>query len=101
METKIKDLIASLDLTQEIINETKLQNQNKIKNDEERNVREWRKQLDYLMNVYNKEQNDDNVDNLLKLLVKNLNKMKLHIQKTIDTIINQHAKDITESNKFI
>ena len=68
METKIKDLIVSLDLTQEIINETKLQNQNKIKNDEERNVREWNKHLDYLMNIYNKEQNDDNVDNLLKFV---------------------------------
>ena len=40
MDTKIKDLIDSLDLTQETRNEIKLQNQNKIKNDEERNVRE-------------------------------------------------------------
>ena len=64
MDTKIKDLIDSLDLTQETRNEIKLQNQNKIKNDEERNVREWNKHLDYLMNICNKEQNDDNVDNL-------------------------------------
>ena len=35
------------------------------------------------------------------LLVKNLKKMKLHIQKTIDTIINYHGNDITESNKLI
>ena len=68
MDTKIKDLIDSLDLTQETRNEIKLQNQNKIKNDEERNVREWNKHLDYLMNIYNKEQNDDNVDNLLKFV---------------------------------
>ena len=56
----------SLDLTQETRNEIKLQNQNKMKNDEERNVRESNKHLDYLMNIYNKEQIDDNVDNLLK-----------------------------------
>ena len=37
-----------------------------MKNDEERNVRESNKHLDYLMNIYNKEQIDDNVDNLLK-----------------------------------
>ena len=68
MDTKIKYLIDSLDLTQETRNEIKLQNQNKIKNDEERNVREWNKHLDYLMNIYLKEQNDENVDNLLKFV---------------------------------
>ena len=36
---KTKDLIDSLDLTEETRNEIKLQNQNKRKNDEERNVR--------------------------------------------------------------
>ena len=46
----------------------KLQNQNKRKNDEERNVRVWNKHLDYLRNIYNKEQNDDSVDILLKLV---------------------------------
>ena len=66
LDIKIKDLIDYLDLAQEIRNEMKLQNRNKIKNDEERNVREWNKHLDFLMNIYNKEQNDDNVDNLLK-----------------------------------
>ena len=35
MDTKIKDLIDSLDLTQETRNKIKFQNQNKIKNDEE------------------------------------------------------------------
>ena len=44
MDTKTKDLIESLDQTEEIGNEIKLQNQNKKtkktkKNDEERNVR--------------------------------------------------------------
>ena len=68
METKIKDLTDTLDLTQETRNEIKRQNQNKIKNDEERNVREWNKHLDYLMNIHNKGQNDDNVDNLLKFV---------------------------------
>ena len=55
MDTQIKYLIDYLDLTQETTNEIQLQNQNKIKNDEERNVREWNKHLDYLMNIYNKE----------------------------------------------
>ena len=40
MDTKRKDLIDSLELTQETKKEIRLQNQNKIKNDEERNVRE-------------------------------------------------------------
>ena len=68
MDTKRKDLIDSLELTQETKKEIRLQNQNKIKNDEERNVREWNKHPDYLMNIYNKEQNDGNVDNLLKFV---------------------------------
>ena len=34
----------------------------------EKNIREWNKHLDYLMNVYNQEQNDDRVDNLLKFV---------------------------------
>ena len=80
----------------------KLQNQNKIKNDEERDVREWNKHFDYLRNIYNKEQNDYSVDNLLKFVgQKPGTKMKLHIQKTIDTIINYQAKDITKSNRLI
>ena len=68
VDTKIKDLIDSLDLTEETRNEIKLQNQNKRKNDEERNVRELNKHLDYLMNTYNQEQNDDSVDHLLKFV---------------------------------
>ena len=68
MDTKIKDLIDSLDLTEETRNEIKLQNQNKRKNDEERNVRAWNKHLDYLMNIYNEEQNDDSMGNLLKFV---------------------------------
>ena len=40
IDTKIKDLIHSLDISHETRNEIKLQNQNKIKNDKERNVRE-------------------------------------------------------------
>ena len=79
MDTKIKELTDSLDLTEETRNKIKLQNQNKRKNDEERNVREFKKHLDYLMNIYHKEQNEDSVDNYEKLLVKNLKKMKLHI----------------------
>ena len=53
------------------------------------------------MNIHNREQNDENVDNLLKFVGQIPEQMKLHIQKTIDTIISNHAKDITESNKLI
>ena len=65
--TKTKYLIDSLDLTQQTRNEIKLQNKSKIKNDEERNVTDY-KHLDYLMNIYNKERNDGSMDNLLKLV---------------------------------
>ena len=68
MNTKIKDLIDSLDLTEETRNEIKLQNQSKRKNDEERNARKWNKHLDYLMNIYNKDENDVSVGNLLKFV---------------------------------
>ena len=68
MNTKRKDLIDSLDLTEETRNEIKLQNQNKRKNNEERNVRKWNKHLDYLMNIYNKDENDASVGNLLKFV---------------------------------
>ena len=40
MDAKRKDLIDSLELTQETRKEIRLQNQNKIKNDDERNGRE-------------------------------------------------------------
>ena len=53
-------------MTQETKNKIKLQNQNKIKDDEERNVREWSKHLHYLMDIYNKEQNS--VDNILEIV---------------------------------
>ena len=59
MDTRIKHLIDLLALTKKTKNGIKLQNQNKINNDEETNVREWTKQLDYFMYIYN-------VDNLLK-----------------------------------
>ena len=40
MDAKRKDLIDSLELTHETRKEIRLQNQNKIKNDDERNARE-------------------------------------------------------------
>ena len=101
MDTETKDLVDSLDLTQEIRNEMKLQNQNKVKNDKERNVREWNKHLDYLMNIYNKEQNDDSVNNSLKFDGQKPEKNETTHSNTVDIIINYHAKDITESNKLI
>ena len=46
----------------------KIHIQNKIKYDEEWNIREWSKHLDYFMDICNKEQDDDSVDNLLKFV---------------------------------
>ena len=68
METKITDLIDSLDLIEEARNEIKHWNRDKRKNGEERNVREWNKHPDYLMNIYNQGQNDDSLDSLLKFV---------------------------------
>ena len=41
---------------------------NEIQKGEERNVREWRKHLDELVNTFSQEQNDTNIDNLLKIV---------------------------------
>ena len=101
MDTKINDLIDSLDLTQETRNKIILQYQNKIKNDEERNVGEWKKHLEYLMNIYHKEQNHDNVDKLLKFSGQKPEQSETTHSKTIDTLINHHANDVTESSKLI
>ena len=38
------------------------------KENEERNVREWQKHVDKLVNTFNQEQNDNNIDNLLKIV---------------------------------
>ena len=96
MEEQIKLTINSLDLTTE-----KRENfyVNKIQKGEERNVREWRKHLDKLVNTFNQEQNDNNIDNLLKLLEVIL---KLNIiQKTSFSITKTHGENITEGNKFV
>ena len=66
-EHENKDFFDSLDLTQETKNERKLQNQNII-NHKEKNFGEWSKHLDYLMAADNNEQDDDDVDNLLKFV---------------------------------
>ena len=95
LDIKIKDLIDYLDLAQEIRNEMKLQNRNKIKNDEERNVREWNKHLDFLMNIYNKEQNDDNVDNLLKRVGQKPKKKRNYSFKKLSTPLSTTTQKIS------
>ena len=39
-----------------------------IQKGEERNIREWRKHLDKLVNTFNQKQNDTNINNLLKIV---------------------------------
>ena len=65
MEEQIKLTINALDLTTEERDNFYV---NEIQKGEERNVREWRKHLDKLVNTFNQEQNDTNIDNLLKIV---------------------------------
>ena len=65
MEEQIKLTINSLDLTTEERDNFYV---NEIQKGEERNVREWQKHLDKLVNTFNQEQNDTNIDNLLKIV---------------------------------
>ena len=65
MEEEIKLTINSLDLTTEEGDNFYV---NEIQKGEERSVREWRKHLDKLVNTFNLEQNDTNIDNLLKIV---------------------------------
>ena len=65
MEEQIKLTINSLDLATEEKDSFYV---NKIQKGEERNVREWRKHLDKLVNTLNQEQNATNINNLLKIV---------------------------------
>ena len=65
MEEQIKLTINSLDLTTEEKDSFYV---NKIQKGEERNVREWRKHLDKLVNTLNQEQNATNINNLLNIV---------------------------------
>ena len=65
MEERIKLTINSLDLITEERDNFYI---NKIQKGEERNVREWRKHLVKLVDTFNQEQNDTNIDNLLKIV---------------------------------
>ena len=65
MEEQIKLTINSLDLTTEERDNFYV---NEIQKGEERNVREWQKNLDQLVNTFNQEQNDINMNNLLKIV---------------------------------
>ena len=65
MEEQIKLTINSLDLT---TGERDHFYVNEIQKGEERNVREWRKDLDKLVNTFSQEQNYTNIDNNLKIL---------------------------------
>ena len=65
MGEQIKLTINSFDLTAE---ERDHFYANEIRKGEERNVREWGKHLDELVNTFSQEQNDTNIDNLLKIV---------------------------------
>ena len=65
MEEQIKLTINSLDLTTEERDHFYV---NEIQKGEERNVSEWRKHLDKLVNTFSQEQNYTNIDNNLKIL---------------------------------
>ena len=65
VEEQIKLTINSLDLTTE---ERDYFFVKEIRKGEERNVREWQKYLDKKVNTFNQEQNDTDIDNLLKIV---------------------------------
>ena len=72
---------------------------NKIQKGEERNVREWRKHPDKLVNTFNHEQNDTNIDNLLKIVATDTKGQ--HHSKNKFSITKTHGENITEGNKFV
>ena len=92
MEEEIKLTINSSDLTTEERDNFYV---NEIQKGEERSVREWRKHLDKLVNTSNQEQNDTNIDNLLKV-VGNDTKAQYHsknkvfqLQRPIERWVNR------------
>ena len=93
IEEQIKLTINSLDLTTEERDHFYV---NEIQKGEERNIKERQKHLDKLVNNFNEEQNDTNIDNLLEVILK-LNT----IQKTSFSITKTHGENITEGNKFV
>ena len=81
---------------------------------EERNLREWRKHLDKLVITFNQEQNDTNIDNLLKIenqelekICKTLMENEIKMKKTTDNIsslrngLNSLIKRTTENEIVI
>ena len=65
MEEQIKLTINWLDLTAAERDNFYV---NEIQKGEDRNVREWQKHLDQLVNAFNQEQNDTNIHNLLQIV---------------------------------
>ena len=94
MEQQIKLTVNSLDLTTEEKDNFSV---NEIQKGEERNVREWRKHLDKLVNTFNQEQNDTNIDNLLTIVGSDTKAQ----QKTSFSITKTHGENITEGNKVV
>lgn len=101
MDTKIRELIDSLDLTQETKKWNKTSKSEQNKNEEERNVGEWSKYLDYLMDIYNKKQLHGSVDNLLKFVGQRPEQNETTRLKTITIHYQPPAEDIIEGNKPI
>ena len=96
MKEQIKLTINSFDLTTEERDNFYV---NEIQKGEERNVRKWRKHLDKLVNTFNQEQNDTNINNLLKFAGSDT-KAQHHSKKSF-SITKTYRENITEGNKFV
>ena len=68
MENKINEIIASLNVSNEEKEVIKQQSTVRMQNDEQNNVRRWREHLHTLVETYNREQDDESVNNLLKVV---------------------------------
>ena len=98
MEEQIKLTINSLDLTTE---EKDNFYANRIQKREERNVREWRKHLVKLVNTFNQEHNDTNIDSLFKNVGSNTKAFSIDNEISSFSITKTHEENITEGNKFV
>ena len=100
MEEQIKLTINSLDLTTE---EKDNFYANRIQKREERNVREWRKHLVKLVNTFNQEHNDTNIDSLFKNVGSNTKAFSIDneissfsITKTHDLLPQTYSRDFID-----
>ena len=78
MENKVKSLVESLGINNE--EKTNLHKNYEIQNKTggKKNLNEWRKHFDTLIETNNKGQEDENTDNLLKIVGNNSNHTRYH-----------------------